>query len=229
MTNQQQQKLLKQRLQCREKFLKKFPEGFNDPQYLEQVREKKWKAHEMFQLLLNRKEFERLLVEEDYQSIAKNAIIVEADARLLLPSEKTALKDLSKSVATAKTFATGLFNSLYSNLNVKERFEKFRETLSSFPKKQKQLVTWPMQTAFTFLGNPEHHIFLKPAVTRAAAKSYGFDFFFEPRPNWNTYQSVFSFANQVKEDISDLNPKDFIDLQYFMQVIGSGKASNSKK
>jgi len=229
MTDQQQKKQQKLRLQCRNKFLKKFPEGFNDPKYIEQVREKKWRAHEMFQLLLNRKEFERLLSEEDYNAIAKNAITVEAGTKLLVPTEENALKEISKSKENSKTFATGLFHSLYDNLNVKERFEKFRETLSSFSKKQKQLVTWPMQTAFTFLGNPEHYIFIKPAVTRAAAKSYGFDFFYEPRPNWNTYQSVYSFANQIREDISDLNPKDFIDLQYFMQVIGSGKISNNKK
>jgi len=229
MTDQQQKKLQKQRLQCRNKFLRVFPGGFNDPKYLEQVREKKLQAHKMFQSLLNKNEFERLLQEEDFKTIAKNAISIEKQTHLLFPSEETALKELSRSPKNTKTFATGLFDFLYSKLNVKERFEKFSETLSSFQKKHKQFVSWQMQTVFAFLGNPEHYMFLKPALVKAAAGSYGFDFYYKPRPNWNSYQSAYAFANQLRQDISDLNPRDFIDLQEFMQVIASKKTKRIKK
>jgi len=229
MTDQLNLKLQKKRLQFRNKFLKLYPEGFNDPKYLEQVRQKKMKAHEKFQSLLNKNEFERLLLEEDYKTIAKNAIIAEKGTQLLYPSEESAVMALSRSANKAKEFATALFNSLYSKLNVKEQFEKFRETLTSFSKQQKKFVSWQMQTAFAFLGNPEHYLFLKPTVIKAAAKLYGYDLYFKPRPNWNSYQSAYGFANQLKQDIGDLNPKDFIDVQAFMQVIASEKTKRSKK
>ncbi len=230
MKDQQQEKRLqKKRLQYRNKFLKMFPGGFNDPNYLEQVRDKNWKAHERFQSLLNKNEFERLLQEEDFKTVAKNAASAEKGTRLLVPSEETALKGLSRSAKNTQAFATALFNFLYSKLNVKERFEKFGETLSSFQKKHKKFVSWQMQTAFAFLGNPEHYMFLKPSVIKAAARSYGFDLFYKPKPNWNSYQSAYAFANQLKNDISDLNPRDFIDLQAYMQVIASEKTKRNKK
>src|SRR6188472_3982966 len=109
MTDQQEKKLQKQRLQARNKFLKKYPGGFDDPKYIEQVRGKKMKAHETFQSLLNKNEFERLLQEEDYKTIAKSAISAETGTRLLVPSEKTTLKGLSRSAKNTKLFATALF------------------------------------------------------------------------------------------------------------------------
>jgi len=229
MTDQQEKKLQKLRLQARNKFLKKYPEGFNDPKYIEQVRNKKLKAHETFRSLLGRNEFERLMQEEDYSTITKKAISAEKGTRLLVPSEETALKSIGRSAKNTKLFALALFNTLHSKLNVKEKFEQFGAALAAIQKKNKKIVSWPMRTAFSFLDSPEHHMYLKPSVIKTAAKKYGFDLFLNNRPNWNSYQSAYAFANQVKQDIGDLNPKDFIDLQEFMQVIASDRNQRTKK
>jgi hypothetical protein len=58
-------------------------------------------------------------------------------------------------------------------------------------------------------------------VTRIAAEAYGFDFSYESKPNWATYQGLLDFANTVHRDTSDLRPKDMIDLQGFIWVQGS--------
>jgi hypothetical protein len=69
---------------------------------------------------------------------------------------------------------------------------------------------------FGFLGNPDEHIFLKPRVTQAAAEKYQYDFVYRSKPNWETYQSMLNFAEQVRHDLADLKPQNYIDLQSFI-------------
>jgi hypothetical protein len=83
------------------------------------------------------------------------------------------------------------------------------------------VLTWPIVTVFSFLAQPDRHIFLKPNVTRIAAAQYGFDFPYESRPNWRTYASLLDFADIVQADLRDLHPRDMIDVQSFLWVQGS--------
>jgi hypothetical protein len=76
-------------------------------------------------------------------------------------------------------------------------------------------------TVFAFIAQPDRHIFLKPNVTRVAAREYGFEFVYRSRPNWETYQSLLDFAGTVRRDNADLRPRDMIDLQSFIWVQGS--------
>ncbi len=132
-----------------------------------------------------------------------------------------ALRDAVKSTEGAKVFAHGLFDYVYGSGVLKERFEQFTETLNSLPRIQTRGLTWPMQTIFGFLGNPAEHIFLKPRVTQIAAEKYHFNFQYRSRLNWNTYQSLLDFAEQIKQDMNVYQPKDYIDLQSFLWVMGS--------
>jgi hypothetical protein len=74
---------------------------------------------------------------------------------------------------------------------------------------------------FGFIAQPERHIFLKPNVTKIAARKYGFDFPYQSKPNWETYSSLLAFAETIRRDLCDLRPRDMIDLQSFMWVQGS--------
>src|SRR5437868_2243068 len=84
---------------------------------------------------------------------------------------------------------------------------------SVLPRRQTRVLTWPLVTVWGFIAQPETHIFLKPNVTRIAAKQYEYDFQYASRPSWDTYQSLRGFAEQVRRDTRDLNPRDMIDLQ----------------
>jgi hypothetical protein len=64
-------------------------------------------------------------------------------------------------------------------------------------------------------------VFLKPNVTRIAARNYGFDFHYASRPAWPTYRSLLDFAATVNRDLRDLEPRDMIDIQSFIWVQGS--------
>ena len=132
-----------------------------------------------------------------------------------------AFRDAIKTSAGAKSFATGLYDYLYDDSMLQERFENYAEIISTLPRKQTRVFTWPLMTVFGFIGNPKEHIFLKPRVTQKAAEKYMFDFEYSSKPNFNTYDNLLKFANQIKKDTRHLSPKDFIDLQSFIWVMGS--------
>ena len=58
-------------------------------------------------------------------------------------------------------------------------------------------------------------------VTKAAAKKYDYYLIYKPAPSWETYESMLDFAATIKKDINNLKPRDMIDLQSFIWVLGS--------
>ena len=146
---------------------------------------------------------------------------IESKTNLLFSFEKMALRDAVKSNKGAKLFARGVFNYIYGDQSLQERFDVFSGVVSSLPRKQTRVDTWPLQTVFGFLANPQEHIFLKPRVTKIAAEKYSYNFLYHSRPNWDSYKSLIDFAELIRIDNSDLKPHDYIDLQSFIWVLGS--------
>ncbi len=208
---------------CRRKFLQFFPGGFNDADYLDLERDYKWQTHERWQLALGTREFRTLLRHCDYREIASRAVRVEQQSRhsMIFSFEKMALRDALKTAPGAKAFAEGLFDFLYGSRSLESRFIHWVEVVSSLPRKQTRVLTWPLVTVFGFIAQPETHIFLKPLVTRAAARAYGFDFNYASRPNWDTYASLLEFGARIWRDQRRLKPRDMIDVQSFIWVQGS--------
>src|SRR5215212_8913499 len=168
---------------CRRKFLRFFPEGFADETYLEWERNYKWNAHLQWEELLNRRVFRELLAENQSGEIALRAVRIESRTNLLFSFEKMALRDAVKSSAGAQAFAQGLHDFLHGRAGtLQEKFERWIEVIASLPRRQTRVLTWPLVTVFGFIGMPDEHIFLKPKVTRAAAKKYRFDFEYQSRP-----------------------------------------------
>jgi hypothetical protein len=210
-------------LTARRKFLRFFPGGFRDSTYLEWERDYKWQTHERWNEALGRAEFRRLLRERKFAEVAARAVRVEQRSRhsMIFSFEKMALRDAVKSAHGARVFAEGLYEFLHGRSSIKSRFERWVETVASLPRKQTRVLTWPLVTVFGFIAQPDTHIFLKPKVTRAAAREYGFDFDYKARPSWETYASLLEFAELVRRDLRDLRPRDMIDIQSFMWVQGS--------
>jgi hypothetical protein len=208
-------------LRCRRKFLRFFPDGFEDETYLDWERHYKWQAHERWEESLGRATFRSLLDAERFSEIAARAVQIESRTNLLFSFEKMALRDAVKSRAGAERFSTGLFEFLYGRAGDERRFENWCLTVAELPRRQTRVLTWPIVTVFGFLALPDRHIFLKPNVTKIAAREYGFEFVYASRPHWKTYASLLAFANRVRDDLRDLRPRDMIDLQSFIWVQGS--------
>ena len=208
-------------MRCRRKFLRFFPGGFRDAKYLDWERNYKWEAHERWNELLHLDLYSELLRKKEFTEIAARAVRLESRTNLLFSFEKMALRDAVRSSDGARSFANGLYDFIYGDGDEKHKFERWCETVATLPRKQTRVLTWPLVSVFGFIALPETHIFLKPNVTRAAAREYGFDFQYKSRPSWDTYMSLLEFAEVVRRDLSDLRPRDMIDIQSFIWVQGS--------
>jgi hypothetical protein len=208
-------------LKCRRKFLRFFPKGFYDTKYVDWERGYKWEAHERWQELLSKSAHRSLIEAGKHAEVARIAVTIESRTNLLFSFEKMALRDAVRPAAGARIFAEALYEFLYGKGSLQSRFDRWCEAVASLPRRQTRVLTWPLVTVFGFLALPDTHFFLKPMVTRAAAKEYGFDFRYRSRPSWETYSNLLDFAGTVAEDLRDLRPRDMIDIQSFLWVQGS--------
>ena len=208
---------------CRRKFLRFFPGGFRDETYLDWERDYKWETHERWEQALGEPEFRSLLRGGQFAEIAARAVRVEQRSRhsMIFSFEKMALRDAVKSPEGARAFAEGLYDFLHGKASLQRRFERWVEIVGALPRRQTRVLTWPLVTVFGFIAQPDVHIFLKPNVTRTAAREYGFDFQYASRPSWTTYASLLEFGASIRKDLHDLRPRDMIDIQSFMWVQGS--------
>ena len=212
-------------LSCRRKFLHFFPEGFRDEAYLETERDYKWESHLRWCESLGQQEFAALLGAGRHDEIASRAVRIEQRSRysMLFSFEKMALRDALKSESGPQTFAEGLFAFLHGVGDLRPRFEAWVDALAKLPRKQTRVLTWPLATVFGFIAQPERHIFMKPNTIRAAARAYGFDIEYQSRPNWRTYSRLLELAACVRSEQRDLRPRDMIDIQSFLWVLGSAE------
>ncbi len=210
---------------CREKFLGFFPKGFDDQKYINWERGYKWHAHEQWQENLNRKIFRAMLNEGKFAEICAAAVRIESRTNLLFSFEKMALRDAVRQAEGARKFAEGLFEFLHGRAKLETRFDRWCSVLESLPRPKRRVLTHPVATVFGFLAQPETHIFLKPQVTREAARRYDFELYYNSRPSRETYASMLEFAAVLSRDLADLNPRDMIDIQSFIWVQGSSEYS----
>jgi len=206
---------------CRRKFLKFFPDGFEDETYIDWERDYKEEAHQRWNEMLDQSALRSLIESGDYPEAARRAVTIESRTNLLFSFEKMAMRDAVKSRAGAKAFVEGLYDFLHGSDSLESRFNKWIDVVGALPRKQTRVLTWPVVTVFGFIAQPKVHVFLKPMVTKRAADAYGFDFEYRSRPNWDTYDSLLRFAKAVRRDVIDLKPRDMIDIQGFIWVQGS--------
>ena len=207
--------------QCRRKFLSVFPQGFRDDTYLAWERNYKALAHRQWTEHLDQAKFGALIARKAFREIALLAVRIEARTNLLFSFEKMALRDALALPRGARAFATGLYDFLYANATIEERFEHWVTTVAALPRTQTRVLTWPIVTVFGFVAQPKQHVFLKPNATRAAAREYGYDFHYRAAPSWAGYRSLLDFAALIRRDLSDLRPRDMVDVQSFIWVQGS--------
>jgi hypothetical protein len=210
---------------CRRKFLKFFPEGFSDPKYFAWERGYKLDAQTKWQEVLNRGAFKDLLKSKEYSKIAEYATRIESRTNLLFSFEKMAFRDAVREPMGARIFAESLYELLNGRDSEEHRFEGWCDAIGKLPRKQTRVLTHPVVTVFPFIAAPERYIFLKPNVTKRAAEAYGYDFHYHSRPSWAVYSSLLGFAGKIRTDLKQMKPRDMIDIQSFIWVLGSDEYS----
>jgi hypothetical protein len=208
---------------CRRRFLRFYPDGFRDEDYVELERSYKWDAHKRWADALGPDAMRSLLDAGAHDEIATTAVKIESRTNLLFSFEKMAVRDAIRSPGGAKTFALGLHDWLHGPGSEQARFERWIDAVDALPRRQTRVLTWPVVTVFGFLARPRMHIFLKPTVTRVAADACGWDFEYRSRPQWETYSGLLGLARALRTELVDLRPRDMIDIQSYIWVQGSAE------
>jgi hypothetical protein len=198
-----------------------FPGGFRDEDYVALERDYKWQAHLRWREGLSENQFATKLRAKQFSDIARLASTIESRTNLLFSFEKMALRDAIREPAGAERFSRGLFHLLHGDGSMEDRFSSWIETVAALPRRQTRVLTWPLATVFGFIAQPRTHFFLKPTVTREAARRYGVELAYASRPSWPLYRDLLSFVRKVRADVQDLKPRDMIDMQSFLWVQGS--------
>lgn len=196
-------------------FLLKFPKGFSDPLYIEEERDYKIEAHNLSLDMLERNAIDDLLKNGDHEEVCRRALAVTNKTNLIFPNEKMALRDGLKSADYKELFATSLRELLYGDNSEEARFTQFADTLEAL-----EAAKWTTASYFWFLHYPSVHMFVKPTITRNAADICGFNIQYRSEVNWLTYHLIQSLARYLSEELADLNPRDMVDVQSFLWVVG---------
>ena len=192
-------------------FLELFQEGFYGSRFTKEEREYKDKAHMLANDLLGKDLFLALLEKEEYSEITKRALKVVNATNLMFPNEKMAMKDGLVGPEAQKTFSRSLYDLLFGDGELKGRFEAFTTVLENI-----KAAKWTTASYFMFILLPDRYMFVKPTVMQYSSELCGFEINYKPQLNWLTYKSVLDFSNYLFSELSDLNPRDMIDIQSFM-------------
>lgn len=209
---------------ARRKFELFYPDGFQDETYLIAERAYKERAHLEWQAELGPAAFRKLLARGEYRQIADVAVRIESRTNLLFSFEKMALRDSLRTPAGARLFSHELYNFLHGRGAAQRKFEDWLQAVADLPQRQARVLTWPVVTVFGFIARPDRHLFLKPRVTRKAARAYGFDLPYKPEPSWQVYQGLQTFGAIIRRDLDrrpNFKARDMIDVQSFIWVQGS--------
>lgn len=189
-------------------FRRHFPNGFEDDQYREAERDYKWNA-------------KRLLDESvPLASAPQNDGVGEAVLRtfnrtnLLSPFELIRVRKVLKS-NQGESFVQGAAEFAAGDMEAGLR------TMASAAKAH-DAAKWTVVTYLPFLWKPDTHMFLKPEVTKLFADRVGHEFALRYRADLDieVYRCLLDLVACTRRAIKELQPRDNIDLQSFVWVVG---------
>jgi len=211
-----------------EMFLDLFPLGFKDPVYYQEERGYKVLASEFVREQLARTRLEELLRQGEHDAVCKLAVQAINKSNLIFPNEKMALNDALKAgQETRKSFAIALFFHLYGDAPLELRFESFVSHLYDLG-----AAKWTTCTYFLHMAFPESCPFMKPGVTKRAAKGCGYPLQYSSEITWQVYKSLIDFSEHIRrliEPHSLLRPVDMIDIQGFIWCCNPEKYSPEER
>ena len=81
---------------------------------------------------------------------------------------------------------------------------------------------WTIATYLPFLWRPEVHMFLKPEATKDFAVRVGHPFasLYKAQLEFEVYENLLDLAVRTSEELFDLAPSDWIDIQSLIWVVG---------
>ncbi|WP_037429574.1 hypothetical protein [Sinorhizobium fredii] len=94
-----------------------------------------------------------------------------------------------------------------------------------------EAAKWTVVTFLPFLWRPEQHMYLKPEVTKLYAERVGHPYAEKYSPDLDiaVYESLLDLSRLTEMELVDLKPRDRIDIQSFIWVIGKYDGEPSRE
>lgn len=200
-------------------FLREFPDGFSGERFRVHERDHKEEISREVQIGLSRADMRAMLDAGKHRDICDRALKltgVRANA-MIFKNEKMALRDGLKSEESERMFAETLFDLLHGDGDFDRRFDKHAACLEDIG-----ACKWTVATYFLFFMYPDIYMFVKPTITQNAAEVCAYEINYRPEVNAKTYRSIVDFSRHLRDSISELEPRDMIDVQSFMWCIAPG-------
>ena len=193
---------------ARSRFLKFFPNGFHSDGFLSQERNYKLAAKRKLDVTAP------LAEALTGRGFGEAVLSVFRATNMLSPFEKTWVsnmlrgRDAAAFVQAAARFADNATEAALSEL---ERVLR-----------PHGCAKWTVATYLPFLWDPEAHMYLKPEATKDFATRVGHPlaYHYEARLKFDVYASLLDLADATSNELSDLAPRDRIDIQSFIWVVG---------
>lgn len=191
------------------RFLHFFPEGFAGAAAASSERGYKERAAERLQATLP---IEQAAIAEDSEAIRVASAGVQTN--MLSPFEAARLNDAlrasggGKFLRGAAAFSQGKYQAGMASMSAAVQ--------------PHGRISWPIITYLPFLWDYRKHMFLKPTVTNDFADrvGHGFSHRYEAEPNEDTYEALLDLVATTRTAIASLEPRDNIDIQSFIWVVG---------
>jgi hypothetical protein len=169
-------------------FKRRFPDGFEGPDFHIAERKYKEKAANVLKDKLGKNAFESL-------------------------REKAKFADAVEIAANHVRFANALYDLLHGSGEMEGRFAKFCSLLAEMG-----VNKWPIATYYQFLASDGKWMFMKPLTMKRMADSLKISLNYKPEPNWLTYSKLQELADRVELELQNrgLNPHSRIDVQGFI-------------
>ncbi|MYD94149.1 MAG: hypothetical protein F4Y02_10745 [Chloroflexi bacterium] len=185
-----------------------FPEGFRDAAYLQQERKYKVDARE---LLNSTVPVQEALTATGFAASVVNAYrttnIVHPVWEVPRMVEALRSKDRDNLIQRLAAFALGDRSQLSAIARVARKYDAAK---------------WPLITYLPFLWDtPVPHVILRHEPTTRFASSVGHEFphVYEARLVPAVYESLLDLLARTEHEISELEPRDTIDIQSFIWVV----------
>jgi hypothetical protein len=189
---------------ARNRFLHFFPNGFHSEGYDGEERAYKLRAKDKLETELP---LDRAI---EASGAGEVVLSIYGATNLLSPFEKMRVRDVLRGpsadmfIRAAARFALG---------DTRTALAEMESTL-----KPQDAAKWTVVTYLPFLWRPDAHMFLKPMVTTDFAERIGHRFAqdYEPALKISVYESLLDLVSKTETELSDLKPRDRIDIQSFI-------------
>lgn len=218
-------------------FAKQFVQGFADPGYVRQERAYKNSAHRRFMQSFA-PQAQQWIRNGDAAALSAGLNAVYGDPKADKGGSDERLNLMYQRVEEPAYFdalrgggdATCRFVDAtlqFLETDSEKHFDDYVKSLLALPTRTDgaSLEHWTTVTWLPFIARPDHHILIKPTITRTFASVLPFKIHYRSEINYPTYASCVAMAQQMRERLqhSELNlsgrPLNMLDVQSFMWVV----------